>query len=255
MNVWVPYSNSTPEEQRPSDRPSRSKARLKTLRGLRRVESNSSTRGVNVNLVFEPGYRHETGLAWRYGTAWNGCAAVSLPDEINRIWVRKFSSTDIPIMYLSLSWHGDRDALFQVVDEQLIPRIERIDGIAGIDAWGSRARQVIIDLDEDLLKAVQGERGAVHTLHGTGQHGLARRIRGRRRVPVYRPAHGGLRIRGGHPVLPDQRKGPQAQRRGPGGLPETHVLSPVPPERPGRRGQWSSARSRNANTVDVTARP
>ena len=150
MNVWVPYPNSTPEDNvhliaRPLE------GELKTLRGLQRVESNSSTNGVNVNLVFEPG----TDMKLAYVEVRDRVERVrpALPDEINRIWVRKFSSTDIPIMFLSLSWHGDRDALFQVVDEQLIPRIERIDGIAGIDAWGSRSRQVIIDLDEDLLKA------------------------------------------------------------------------------------------------------
>ena len=150
MNVWVPYPNSTPEDNvhliaRPLE------GEMKTLRGLRRVESNSGTNGVNVNLVFEP----DTDMKLAYVEVRDRVERVrpSLPEEIDRIWVRKFSSTDIPIMYLSLSWHGDRDALFQVVDEQLIPRIERIDGIAGIDAWGSRARQVIIDLDEDLLKA------------------------------------------------------------------------------------------------------
>lgn len=150
MNVWVRYPNSTPEDNvqliaRPIE------GEMKTLRGLRRVESNSGTNGVNVNLVFEP----DTDMKLAYVEVRDRVERVrpSLPDEIDRIWVRKFSSTDIPIMSLSLSWDGDRDALFQVVDEQLIPRIERIDGIAGIDAWGSQARQVIIDLDEDLLKA------------------------------------------------------------------------------------------------------
>ncbi len=150
MNVWVPYPNSTPEDNvyliaRPLE------GELKTLRGLRRVESNASTNGVNVNLVFD----YDTNMKLAYVEVRDRVERVrpSLPDEIDRIWVRKFSSTDIPVMFLSLSWHGDQDALFQVVDEQLRPRIERIDGIAGIDTWGSRARQVIIDLDEDLLKA------------------------------------------------------------------------------------------------------
>ena len=150
MNVWVPYPNSTPEDNvhliaRPLE------GELKTLRGLRRVESNATTRGVNVNLIFEP----DTDMKLAYVEVRDRVERVrpSLPDEIDRIFVRKFSSADIPIMYLSLSWDGDQEALYQVVDEQLIPRIERIDGIAGIDAWGSQARQVIIDLDEDLLKA------------------------------------------------------------------------------------------------------
>ena len=85
-------------------------------------------------------------------------------------------------------------------------------------------------------EGVPGERGTVRPRHGMGESGLARRIRGRRRIPLYRPAQRGLRNRGGHPVLPDQRPGPETQRRGPGGIPETHVLSPVPTERPGRRG-------------------
>ncbi len=150
MNVWVPYPNSTPEDNvhliaRPLE------GEMKTLRGLRRVESNSNTRGVNVNLTFE----NDTDMKLAYVEVRDRVERVrpSLPDEINRIFVRKFSSSDIPVMYLSLSWDGDQEALYQIVDEQLRPRIERIDGIAGIDVWGSQSRRVIIDLDEDLMKA------------------------------------------------------------------------------------------------------
>ena len=150
MNVWVPYPNSTPEDNvqliaRPLE------GELKTLRGLRQVESDARTNGVGVNLLFD----YDTDMKLAYMEVRDRVERVRprLPDEVDRIWVRKFSSTDIPIMWLAMSWHGDQDALFQVVDEQLRPRLERLDGIAGIDTWGSEARQVIIDLDEDLLKA------------------------------------------------------------------------------------------------------
>ena len=150
MNVWVPYPNSTPEDNvqliaRPLE------GELKTLRGLIRVESDARTNGVSVDLRFD----YDTDMKLAYVEVRDRVERVRprLPDEIDRIWVRKFSSTDIPIMWLAMSWHGDQDALFQVVDEQLRPRLERLDGIAGIDTWGSQARQVIIDMDEDRLKA------------------------------------------------------------------------------------------------------
>lgn len=150
MNVWVPYPNSTPEDNvqliaRPLE------DELKTLRGLVRVESNARTSGVNVNLRFD----YDTDMKLAYVEAQDRVERVRprLPDDIDRIWVRKFSTTDIPIMFLAMSWHGDQDALYQVVDEQLRPRLERLDGIAGIDTWGSQSRQVIIELDQDRLKA------------------------------------------------------------------------------------------------------
>ncbi len=150
MNVWVPYPNSTPEDNvqliaRPLE------GEFKTLPGLLRVESNARTDGVSLNLRFD----HDTDMKLAYVEVRDRVERVRprLPDEIDRIRVRRFSSTDIPIMWLAMSWHGDQDALFQVVDEQLRPRLERLEGIAGIDAWGSEARQVIIDMDEDRLKA------------------------------------------------------------------------------------------------------
>lgn len=150
MNIWVPYPNSTPEDNvRLLVKPLEEE--MKTLRGILRIQGNTHAGGANLNLRFD----FDTDMKLAYAEVRDRVERVRplLPDDVDRIWVRKQSSTDIPIMYLAMSWDGEQETLYQVADEQIRHRIERIKGVAGLDVWGAASRQVIIDLDEDRLKA------------------------------------------------------------------------------------------------------
>jgi len=77
-----------------------------------------------------------------------------LPDGIDEPLVLKVDLSQIPVMMMSLT--GDRDIgeLKRLADDGVVPRLERVDGVASVMISGSRDREIQVYVDKSALLAL-----------------------------------------------------------------------------------------------------
>ena len=150
LSVTVSYPSSSPEEvERNITRPL--EEALSTLDNLEGMSSTSSNNSSNVRLEFKQGTNMDlTFLAIR-----DRIDQVSnrLPSDVERVTIRQWHDSDQPVLRFSVAWDGEREELYQVVEDVLLRRLERLDGVANVEVRGMGKRQIIIDLDQNLLQA------------------------------------------------------------------------------------------------------
>lgn len=75
----------------------------------------------------------------------------SLPSEIDEPEVRKFSSSDKPILTLSLSNNKDLKYLRTLADNELKNRLQLIKGVASVNSFGGKKREIYVDVSQDEI--------------------------------------------------------------------------------------------------------
>ncbi len=148
--INFPYPNSTPKEVEelitiPVEEV------LGTMSGIKRMDSNSDENGVGINLQFDWG--EETSIKAmeakeKIESIWN-----QLPPDLERYFVLKFSSSDIPIMNLRLSSKRDLSNSYDLIDRNVKRRIERISGVSKVQLHGVEKKEILIDLRADRILA------------------------------------------------------------------------------------------------------
>ncbi|ETX04525.1 MAG: hypothetical protein ETSY2_28350, partial [Candidatus Entotheonella gemina] len=88
-----------------------------------------------------------------------------LPPDITRIAIWQWSSDDISILGLRLSWQGPQSQLHDVVN-RLERRLQAIEGVAKVDVHGLQQKQIQINVAPERL-----------AMHGLTTEGLATRLR------------------------------------------------------------------------------
>ncbi len=150
IRVSVDYPSSSPEEvEREITRPLEEV--LSTLEHLDTVSSTSSGSGSNVRLQFLPGTNMDLvalAIRDRIDQVRN-----DLPEEVERVRLRRFQSTDRPVFRFDIGWGGDEDQFYNVTQEIILRRLERIDGVASVEFRGLETKQILIDLDQSRLQA------------------------------------------------------------------------------------------------------
>ncbi len=76
-----------------------------------------------------------------------------LPDDVDRVRIRRFQSTDIPVISAHLSAGWPRDRLFDFAENTLQRRLERLEGVAQVTLSGVQTPKIQIDLDPERLQA------------------------------------------------------------------------------------------------------
>ncbi len=149
LRVSVDYPSSSPEEVRRSiTRPL--EEYLSTLDGLEKIESTSSSSGSSVRLEFKDGMDMDLAaleVRDRIDQVRN-----DLPDDVERVRIRRWQTTDMPVFRFSVSWDGEREDLFRLVEDVVARRLERVEGVASVDLRGVDAKQIIVELNDRLLQ-------------------------------------------------------------------------------------------------------
>ncbi|MDP2361761.1 MAG: efflux RND transporter permease subunit [bacterium] len=148
MGFWVPYPDSTPEEieeliARPFEE------NLRTVHGLKHLESNSQAHGCWMWMQFRDGT--DMNQAW---SQVRDCIDRSLAEssvEIERVVLRRMGMDDEEVYWLGISTLLDPSEARALVEEKLQKPLERLDGVAKVDLWGRGVKEVLIDLDLEAL--------------------------------------------------------------------------------------------------------
>ena len=150
ISVRVPYQSSSPEEiARSIIWPLEDS--LGTINGVRLLRSRASGSSASVDIEFQDGTDMELAavdVRDRIDRVRN-----ELPSDVEQIYVRRFESTDIPVLRSSLSAPWTQDELNDFVEDVLLPRIERLEGVAQAEVWGMLSRELRIELLPDRMAA------------------------------------------------------------------------------------------------------
>nr|MBP7460824.1 efflux RND transporter permease subunit [Candidatus Delongbacteria bacterium] len=149
LGVWVPYSDANPKEiEEQIVKPI--EGQLKTVKGLKRVHSNSQTRGV----WFELEFSKNTNMDVAYGQVSDRLerAKPDLPEEIEYIYIRRFREDDDPILYFGVKFPDNADDPAYVMEKFVQDPIERIKGVGNVELWGFRSKYIQIILDNDKIR-------------------------------------------------------------------------------------------------------
>ena len=152
ISVSATYPSSSPQEvARRIVRPLEDS--LGTLNGLDRMSSSARSDGADLNVSFVDGM--DMDLAAVEVRDRVDRVRHLLPDDLRQIRIRRFQTSDIPVLRFVLSDTGDwsQDELFEFAERVLQPRLERLPGVASIRLRGTRSREVQVRIDPDRLSA------------------------------------------------------------------------------------------------------
>lgn len=76
-----------------------------------------------------------------------------LPDDADQPVVFKFSSSMIPILYLSVTANESYAALGKILDEKMVNVLNRIEGVGAISLMGAPVREIQVNIDPRRLDA------------------------------------------------------------------------------------------------------
>lgn len=149
MGVWVPYRDANPKEiEEQIVKPM--EGELKTVKNLRRLFSSSSSQGSWFWLEFSQGTNMD--LAYAQVADRVERARPLLPDDQERIYIRRFRQDDEPIIYLGISY-GDRvEDPYYAADKFIKQAVEGIKGVANVELFGLREKYIQIIVDTDKIK-------------------------------------------------------------------------------------------------------
>ncbi|MEA1964031.1 MAG: efflux RND transporter permease subunit, partial [Candidatus Aerophobetes bacterium] len=74
-----------------------------------------------------------------------------LPDEAGEPLIFKFDPTLMPIMGISVSGKNDLAQIRKIAEDEVTPRLERIEGVASAEAMGGEVREIQVQVDRERL--------------------------------------------------------------------------------------------------------
>ncbi len=150
MWVNIPFANATPREAdelvaRPISE------EFSTLPSLKRMDSRASANSVGFSLEFHPSL--DMAVAYNEVVERIERAMPDLPEEVDRYWIYKFDPDDTPIIWSAIMFPEGTEDHYNLLNKVIMPRLERISGVASIDAWGVDAKRLQIAYDRERMIA------------------------------------------------------------------------------------------------------
>ncbi|HRX87392.1 MAG TPA: efflux RND transporter permease subunit, partial [Phycisphaerae bacterium] len=131
----------------------RQEEKLKSVTGLKKMISTSQRDGGEIRLEFNVGVDKDAALR---DTIEKVNQVGSYPEEVDRPQtVAADSASSSEIAWLIFRDHNGRDVstMFDFVDDEILPRLERVDGVGSTDAYGGREREVQVQVDAARMAA------------------------------------------------------------------------------------------------------
>ncbi len=149
LGVFVPYPDSNPKEvEEQIVKPL--EGELKTVKNLKRIFSNSMSRGVWFWLEFAQGTNMD--LAYSQVTDRIERGRSLIPEEIEHIRIRRFRDNDEPIIYMGVSYENNIDDPYYVTDKFIKQAMDGIKGVANVEMFGIREKYIQIIVNSDKIK-------------------------------------------------------------------------------------------------------
>ena len=150
VNIEVPYKGSTPAEVE-RDITSILEESLATMGGIEELRSSSSQNGAEIELRMKWGEN----VATKSLEAREKIDAVRhlLPKDVERVFIRQFSTADMPVLNLRISSDRELSGAFDLLDKQLKRPLERVEGVSQVTLYGVEQKQIEIRINADKLSS------------------------------------------------------------------------------------------------------
>lgn len=123
--------------------------RLKNLENVKLVQSSSMANASSVMMEFDYG----TDMDKATSKVEDALADLSLPDIVEDPEVTRISFNAMPIMAISVSDDNrSLEELTETVENDVVPSLEGIDGVADVQVSGQQLQEVSLTFDEDALE-------------------------------------------------------------------------------------------------------
>ncbi len=150
ITVEAPYPSSSPAEtERLIVRPLEDS--LGTISGIQSLTASATAQSGSVWVGFTPGT--DMDLATVEVRDRVDRVRGLLPDDLERVRIRSFQSSNRPVFRFNLSAPWDRDRLYRFVNDVVVRRLMRLEGVADVGVRGDETRQLQIDLISDRMTA------------------------------------------------------------------------------------------------------
>jgi HAE1 family hydrophobic/amphiphilic exporter-1 len=150
ISVRAPYRSSSPEEvERLVVRPLEDA--LGTINGIDTLSASASADSARINVGFVDG----TDMDLAAVEVRDRIERVRhlLPDDLERLTIRRFQTTDIPVLRFDFSAGWPQERLYDFAENTVQRRLERLEGVAQVELRGVRSPELQINLDPARLQA------------------------------------------------------------------------------------------------------
>ena len=147
--VNVPYANATPAQVQESITKPLEEV-LATIPGVKRLSSNSSSGSANVQLIF--GFDLDLDMVRAEVREKIDQIRNELPEDVEQIYIRSFSTDDIPILVAVFSSPRDLRSSYDFLDLKLKKPLEQVPGVGEVSLFGVDRRRVDVLLRADDLR-------------------------------------------------------------------------------------------------------
>lgn len=150
LHVSVRYANASPR-----DIEEKITRKLEDIVGtvpdVKRVSSYSSSGYAYVRVEFQTG----TNLRAAYAALADRMDRVkpTLPDDVDRIDIRRFDQNSEPMMNLVAQLPAGMDDAAYRLEHYVKPALQRIEGVGNVDIWGIQGREVQVELLDERLRS------------------------------------------------------------------------------------------------------
>src|SRR4051812_4119446 len=122
-----------------------------TVPNVKKIYSYSSSGYSFVRVEFQTG----TNLKTAYALLSDRMDRVKpdLPNDVDRIWVRRWDQNDQPMMNLVAALPPEMDDAAYRLENFVKPALQRIEGVGNVDIWGIQSREVQVDLIDERLRS------------------------------------------------------------------------------------------------------
>ena len=124
---------------------------LSTVAGVKKLNTYVRTGQAFCNLQFKQGT--DMDVAYREVRDRVERARIQMPSDIEQIFIYKDDASGIPIYFLGLAIDPAVTDPYNLIQDEIVLPLQRIDGVASIDIHGADEKQILIELDREATAA------------------------------------------------------------------------------------------------------
>jgi len=148
LMVYASYPSSSPKEvERTITRPLEDI--LATLENLKTLSSTSDADSSRIFIEFDS--KTNMDLASMEIREKIDQIRVNLPDDLERVYIRRWSTSDRPVIRFNFYVPGDAETNSFLAENIIKPKLERVEGVANVDIRGILEKQLRIDINPDYF--------------------------------------------------------------------------------------------------------
>jgi HAE1 family hydrophobic/amphiphilic exporter-1 len=124
---------------------------LSTVGSLESIRSIATTGITGIFLLFKQGT--DMDVAYREVRDRIQRARARLPDDADRVFIRKDDDSGIPVFVLGLAIDPNIADAYDLIQNEVILPLERLDGVAAVEANGLVEKEILIEVDRERIGA------------------------------------------------------------------------------------------------------